>query len=170
MQGILQHSGLGLPTDKAADSGEEAVLDPAGAALGARDDAGNQATPKTHPYEYGQANAAKSSVVTGEPQEAHFILQADGEGPLEQSQPERRELTCIEEEMLDYSPTRSLPSLAAPSQGDLIRLSQSRKIEGLQGVPSALRGSIGGSTQALDKSLKWPEALPRDQDDALASS
>ena len=69
--------------------------------------------------------------------------------------------------MLDYSPTRSVPSLVAPSQGELARLSQSRRIEGLHGVPPALRGSIRESNQTLNQSQKWPEALSKDKEDAL---
>ena len=76
---MLQSSGAALHTDKATDLGEDAE----DAALDTRDDAGNQATPKMHPHDYGQAHAAKSAVVTGEPQEALV----DGEGQLEQSQP-----------------------------------------------------------------------------------
>ena len=64
--------------------------------------------------------------------------------------------------MLDYSPTRSVPSLVAPSQGELARLSQSRRIDGLHGVPPALRGSIRESNQTLNQSQKWPEALSKE--------
>ena len=64
-----------------------------------------------HPLEYLQADAAKNDVVR-EPQEAL----GDGEGQSEQQFAQKRELTCIEEEdLLDYSPTRSVPSLVAPS-------------------------------------------------------
>ena len=54
-----------------------------------------------------------------EPQEAFGLGGGGPEGiegqPSDRDYEQKRELTCIEEELMDYSPTRSLPSLAAPS-------------------------------------------------------
>lgn len=104
MQNVLRSSAA-LNADKGAEVGHEG-LDAANHGQAEPED---QGTPRMHPLDYLRAEAEKDAV--GQPQEAFVAAEGQSEREFQQ----KRELTCIEEELMDYSPTRSLPSLVAPS-------------------------------------------------------
>ena len=103
MQNVLRSSAA-LNADKGAGAGHEGL----DALDRGQTEPEDQGTPRMHPLDYLRAEAERD--VVGQPQEA---LAAEGQSEREFQQ--KRELTCIEEELMDYSPTRSLPSLVAPS-------------------------------------------------------